>query len=139
MAYMSQERKRMLEPAIKAICKRHGVKATLSVRHHSTLILTVTESPIDFRADVVPDFFAPDRYAAIVSGDDMDVNVYHFRRHFGGKALAFLEEVIDAMNVGNHDRSDLMTDYFDVGWYVEVTIGKHGKPYRVALIAPVGA
>jgi hypothetical protein len=34
-----------------------------------------------------------------------------------------------AMNDGNHDRSDIQTDYFDVGWYVDVNIGRWNKPY----------
>jgi hypothetical protein len=33
------------------------------------------------------------------------------------------------MNMGNHDNSDIMTDYFDVGWYVDVNIGLWNKPY----------
>ena len=45
------------------------------------------------------------------------------------KALAFLSEVIPAMNVGNFDNSDPMTDYFHVGWYVDVNLGRWDKPY----------
>jgi hypothetical protein len=30
---------------------------------------------------------------------------------------------------GNHDNSDIQSDYFDVGWYVEVNIGKWNKAY----------
>jgi hypothetical protein len=29
-------------------------------------------------------------------------------------------ELRDAMNNGNHDNSDIMSDYFDVGWYVSI-------------------
>ena len=35
------------------------------------------------------------------------------------------------MNDGNHDRSDPQSDYFDVGWYVDVNIGKWNKPYTL--------
>ena len=31
------------------------------------------------------------------------------------------------MNVGNHDNSDPMTDYFDVGWYISVNLGRWDK------------
>jgi hypothetical protein len=37
------------------------------------------------------------------------------------------------MNAGNHNRSDAMTDYFDVGWYVDVNIGKWNQPYILLL------
>ena len=39
MAYMSQERKAEIAPVVKAICKKYGIKASLAVRHHSTLCL----------------------------------------------------------------------------------------------------
>jgi len=35
------------------------------------------------------------------------------------------------MDIGNHDRSDIQSDYFDVGWYKSVNIGKWNKPYEV--------
>ena len=114
MAYMSQEHKAKLAPTIKAICKKYGIKATLSVRNHSSLVLTVKQGPIDF------------------GGDRIQVNPYWYHEHFSGKAKSFLAEVLKAMNVGNHDNSDIQTDYFDVGWYVDVNIGRWNKPYVVA-------
>jgi hypothetical protein len=36
------------------------------------------------------------------------------------------------MNVGNHDRSDIQSDYFDVGWYVDVNVGAWNQPYELA-------
>lgn len=132
MAYVSPDLKKSLAPVIKAICKKHGVKATLAVRHHSTLVLNVKSGKIDFfesfnrlgmaesRPDHLP--FKPETH-------DICVNPYHYKRHFDGKALKFLSEVIPAMNKGNHDNSDIMTDYFDVGWYIDVNIGKWNKPY----------
>ena len=109
MAYMSQERKAALAPAIKAVLKKYGVKGSLSVSHHSGLTLTLSEGKIDF----------------------WQVNTYHIGNHWQGVAQKFLSEVVAAMNVGNHDNSDIMTDYFDVGWYVYVNIGKWNKPYKV--------
>ena len=61
----------------------------------------------------------------------VDVNPYWFKEHFSGVAKSFLLELFQAMNKGNHDNSDIMTDYFDVGWYVDVNIGKWDKPYIV--------
>jgi len=33
------------------------------------------------------------------------------------------------MNIGNFDKSDAQTDYFHVGWYMSVNLGKWDKPY----------
>lgn len=139
MAYMSQERKAQIAPVVKAICKKYGVKASLAVRNHSTLALTVTQGNIDF----VENFIKTDReksYAKYLSQDQidyirknrtLDVNPYHFKSHFTGRALQFLTEVHSAMMTGNHDRSDIQSDYFDVGWYVDINIGRWNRPYAM--------
>jgi hypothetical protein len=138
MAYVSQELKAKLAPTIKSICKKYGVKASLAVRNHSTLTLNIKSGPIDF----IENFISTD--ANVMHGrkmdqsqidylrknQSMDVNPYWYKEHFSGKALSFLKEVIPAMNNGNHDNSDIQTDYFDVGWYIDVNIGKWNKPYQ---------
>jgi hypothetical protein len=48
MAYVSQELKAQLAPGIKAICKKYGVKASIAVRNHTTLVLNIKQGPIDF-------------------------------------------------------------------------------------------
>ena len=121
MAYMSQEKKAKIAPAVKAILKKYNVKASLAVRNHSTLVLNVKQGPIDFIND-----FGNSEDAKKFG---IQVNPYWYHEHFTGESKEFLTEVITAMNDGNHDRSDIQTDYFDVGWYVDVNIGQWNKPY----------
>lgn len=130
MAYVSQELKAKLAPRIKAICKKYGVKATLAVRHHSTLVLNIKEGRIDFITDYAQATGKGANDWAVKKGH-IDVNTYHYKNHFGGEAYHFLSEIIPAMNNGNHDNSDIQTDYFDVGWYIDVNIGKWDKPYQL--------
>ena len=113
MAFMNQEKKKRLAPKIKEILKKYNMKGTLSVDNYSTLNLNLKSGSIDFGTD--------------------RVNEYWYHEHFADnpQALAFLSEVIPAMNEGNHDNSDMMTDYFDVGWYIGVRLGKWDKPYSV--------
>ena len=47
MAYVSQEDKKNLAPAIKAVLKKYNVKASIAVRHHSTLVVNIKSSPLD--------------------------------------------------------------------------------------------
>jgi hypothetical protein len=61
--------------------------------------------------------------------EEREVNHYRLDNIYSGKALTFLEEIRNAMNVGNWDKSDIMTDYFNVGWYISIKIGKWNKPY----------
>lgn len=128
MAFVSQELKATLAPSIKAICKKYKVKATLAVRTHSTLCLNIKEGAIDFIGNYAKTTGKTADDWAVKKGS-IDVNTYWFQDHFDGKAKDFLKEVIAAMNNGNHDRSDIQTDYFDVGWYIDVNIGKWDKPY----------
>lgn len=133
---MSQEKKAKIAPKIKAILAKFKVKGSLAVRNHMTLCLNLKSGSIDFIANSntvcgnshyqVARGFKPS-----TSGYDQ-VNPYHFKDHYDGKALAFMQEVFHAMNDGNHDRSDIQSDYFDVGWYVDVNIGKWNKPYQLA-------
>jgi len=125
MAYMSQEMKKELAPKIKEICKQYGISATLAVHHYQVLVLNIRKGKIDF-----------------LKGSERgyeQVNQYHIQDHYkdnpqdhykdNPKAAAFLSEVNEAMNIGNYDNSDRMTDYFDVGFYTEINIGKWNKPY----------
>ena len=123
MAYMSQEKKAKIAPAVKAILKKYNVKASLAVRNHSTLVLNVKQGSIDFIND-----FGNSEDAKKFG---IQVNPYWYHEHFTGESKKFLTEVITAMNDGNHDRSDIQSDYFDVGWYVDINIGKWNQPYMV--------
>ena len=129
MAYMSQEKKAKIAPAVKAILKKYKVKGSLSVRNHSSLVLTIKEGSVDFYSDygTTPEA----RKDAEKFG--IQVNPYWYQDHFVGKSKKFLEEVIPAMNSGNHNNSDIQSDYFDVGWYIDVNIGKWNKPYVATL------
>lgn len=118
MAYMSQERKKELTPRIKSVLQKYGMKGTVGVRHHSSLVVNIAMGRLDF---------GPDDY--------VQINQYHFRSHYADKpeVVAFLTELIAAMNVGNWDKSEIQYDYFDVGWYIDINIGRWNKPYvRVA-------
>jgi hypothetical protein len=133
MSYFNQERKAKIAPKIKAILAKYKVKGSLAVRNHMTLCLNLKSGSIDFIANSnkvcgnshyqVARGFKPS-----TSGYDQ-VNPYHFKDHYDGKALAFMQEVFAAMNEGNHDHSDIQSDYFNVGWYVDVNIGKWDKQY----------
>lgn len=134
MAYMSQDRKSELAPAIKAVLKKYGVKGSLAVRNHSTLVLNIKSGPIDFISNlnkvcaVAP---GADRYGTYRPAvDHIDVNPYHYQSHFDGKALAFLSAVMPAMyGPDYYDRSDIQSDYFDCSHYIDVNVGSWNKPY----------
>jgi hypothetical protein len=122
MAWMNQERKAALAEGLKKVMPK-GWKYSLAVRHHSTLVLTISEAPIDLVAQ------------SLCSDEQkkrgyIDVNQYHIDGVFSGSLLETFTAIRDAMMVGNHDNSDPQTDYFDVGWYIDINVGKWDKPFR---------
>jgi hypothetical protein len=127
MAYFSQENKASKAPAIKAILKKYGLKGSLSVNNHSTLVLTIREGKIDFIKNLNERCINEPRFTPVTNY--IDVNPYWYKEHFTGVAKDCLTELLDVMNIGNHDRSDPQTDYFDIGWYVDIKIGNWDKPY----------
>jgi hypothetical protein len=139
MAYVSQELKAKLAPSIKAVCKKYGIKASVAVSNHSTLVLNISQGNIDFienyietdKAKSYYNYMSEDQISYIRKNQSLDVNPYHYNDHFSGRALKFLQEVMSIMNKGNWDKSDSQTDYFNVGWYVDVNIGRWNKPYAL--------
>ena len=113
MAYMSQEKKKSLAPAIKSVLKEYGMKGSIGVNNHSTLVVNLSQGPIDF-------------------GSTHDnVNQHWIASHYSGVAEKFLTKLAGAMMNGNFDHSDIQSDYFHVGWYIDINIGKWNKPYQV--------
>jgi hypothetical protein len=132
MAYMNQEKKARISALLKPVLNKYGVKGTLAVRNHMTIVLNIKAGAIDFiqnYLETVGDRCSDKAY--VENRRSLDVNPYHYQNHFSGTAKQFLSEVLMAMNAGNHDNSDIQTDYFDVGWYVDVNIGQWNKPYEV--------
>jgi len=139
MAYMSQEKKAKIAPKVKAILAKYKVKGSLAVRNHSSLVLNLKSGSIDLIENYIEtdsktfhgNKMSQDQIDYIRSKKSMDVNPYWFKEHFSGKSLDFLKEIFVAMNDGNWDKSDIQSDYFNVGWYVDVNVGKWDKPYTV--------
>ncbi len=134
MAYVSQELKAKLSPKIKAICKKYKVKATLAVRHHSTLVLNIKEGPIDFISNFNEVCGKNHRgtWPFQPATGSIDVNRFWYHEHFSGKALKFLKEVIPALLGPDYfDHSDAQTDYFHCSHYIDINIGKWDRPYAL--------
>ena len=133
MAYISKELKAKLAPELRAICKKYGVKASVAVRNHSTLVLNISQGAIDFIGNTNQVVAA--RPGGFRNGSpaerSIQVNPYWYSEHFDGTALKFLEEVFAVMNNGNWDKSDIQSDYFNVGWYNDVNVGRWDRPYAL--------
>jgi len=118
MAYVSKQDKAELAPKIKLVLKKYDMKGSISVRHHSSLVVTLQSGAIDFS-----DYFT--------HGEGyIQVNTYWIDDHYTGIAKAFLTELLVAMKGPNYfNDDDAMTDYFSRSHYTDINVGKWNKPY----------
>ena len=135
MAYVDKSKKAKIKAALDVALKGTGVKCTLAVRHHSTIVCTIKKGPVDFVANYITscqklcgEKVRADYETGITR---IEVNPYHYKREFDGKALEVVSKIFGALNTDNFDHSDSQSDYFHVGHYVDLNIGKYDKPYQL--------
>ena len=116
MAYVSQEKKSSLAPAIKAVLKKYKVKASIAVRNHSTLVVNIKEGEVPFDP-----------------ASHYQVNEYHYESHYADNPtlVSFLSELLSAMKGPQYYNNDnSMIDYYDRSHYTDINFGKWDKPYK---------
>lgn len=127
MAYVSQEFKKEVAPVVKEILKRYGLKGTLSVRDHMTLVLKIREGKLDFIGNYLE---GSDRTDVTY----LDINPYWFESHFSGQCRECLKELIAAMKTEKYfNESDAQIDYFHCSHYIDIDVGTWDRPYRLVL------
>ena len=139
MAYMSQDTKKELAPAIKAVLKKYGVKGSIGVRNLSTLVVNIKSGQLDFIAAdrKIQEFRKHRGEHHILDGREyLSINP-HYVSDWHNKVeettiADFFQELISAMKGDRwFDKSDIQTDYFDQAYFIEINVGKWDKPYQL--------
>jgi hypothetical protein len=133
MAYMSQDKKAKLAPAIKELLKKHGMKGSIGVRHNSTLVINLSAGSLDIIGNYNDQQIERHKFNnrdLNLAETYLDVNTYYIHEAYTGEVKTFLMALNQACMTGNHNNSDIQSDYFDVGWYVDINVGKWDKPYQ---------
>ena len=84
MAYINQEDKKRLAPKIKEVLKKYGVKGTISISHHSNLVVRLKEGKVDLYGEKVD----PNNWCGSHGSDS--VNSYRINDHHSGVSKDFL-------------------------------------------------
>jgi hypothetical protein len=121
MAYMTQELKKQKAPAIKKVLAKYGMKGTIGVRSNMTLVVNLWSGKLNIMGETKG--CADRKY--------LSINPYYLSDNHQGDTYFFLKELIAVMDDGNYDNSDVQTDYFDVGFYIDINVGSWDKPYTV--------
>lgn len=128
MAHMSQDNKKRIHGLLKNVMPK-DYKWSLSVKHNSmVLVLTISKAPDDLIGVLSDNGYRVD--AGYASGY-LNMRATDSTRQFAGapNLVELFGKIHAAMSDGNHDNSDVISDYFDVGWYSEVHIGSVTKPF----------
>ena len=132
MAYMNQEKKAVIAAKLKKILAGTGVKYSLSVHNHLAISMTIKSAPVDFIQNFNETIEDIPGWMGGKEKGYVQVNTYHYRNHFSGKAKELLEKIVPALyGADYYDNSDAMTDYFDTAYYVHLNIGRWDKDFVV--------
>ena len=132
MAYVTQEMKKELAPGIKAVLTKYGMKGSISINHHSSLVVTLQQGPLSFQG---VDYRGENIYFTANDGNIYSqVNTYHVDKFYRGVTANFLNELVAAMKAPTsrgefYNNTDIMIDYFDIAYYININIGKFDKGY----------
>ena len=140
MAYLSQEEKKELMPEIKKVLKTFNMKGTVSIKHYSTLIVTLQSGSLDLLK-------AENKLRILRHSHNPERDLYLVDSHFQ-ESYFHLDKLIE---IGEHeifnfytalfkamkgskwfDKSDSMTDYFHIAYYCYIDVGRSKyKPYLI--------
>lgn len=121
MAWMNQEKKAKIAAALKKVMPKDW-KYSLAVRNNSTICLTIAAAPVDL--------IAACKNKCETVRTHLTLNECYLERAFDGEILTALTAAKDALNLDNFDKSDIQTDYFHVGHYIEISLGRWDKPFK---------
>ena len=118
MAYIDKAKKaRIAEQLAKVVPA--GWTYSLAIIHSTKLVFTLRAAPVDVLHHIKG---AADGHA--------DLNQYWLDRQITDHGIRRkFEDIVRALNAENFDQSDAMSDYIDVGYYVDIRVGQHGKPF----------
>lgn len=124
MAYITSEQIKSFRNQIKAAFPASkGWKWSVTKKHHSSVICALMQFPAGYD------------FAIKREGNDTSNPLYSQLNHYyldnsglGKKEIAVLKKVKEILHSEHWDESDIMTDYFNCAYYVNMHIGKWDKP-----------
>jgi hypothetical protein len=117
MAYISAKKTKEIREELKVrFPKKEGWKFSVRNEDHTSIRIAIEEAPYRF-----------------TEGDYAQLNKYYPNNYDNSDIFKKIIDVANgrflASGEQNFDKSDLMSDYFHVGWYIHIEQGKWGKPF----------
>ena len=137
MAYISTDDVKHIRNELKKELPQY--KFSVVRDHHSSVSISLMKGP------AFNDYEYFDRYnnttttANLGDGEHHQINQYHLENFYGKENAEILGKIdsiahtAPAKNGGKvwYNDSDIMTDYFDIAYYIHISVGKWNKSYEV--------
>lgn len=129
MAFINAAKTAEIRKALKAAFPKY--KFSVRNDNHTSVDVKILSAPIDLLAGRIVEHFGHIVNVDISDRKYCQVNQYHIDNHWQPEVAEILKKIVAICNDGNHDNSDIQTDYFDVGWYFHCSIGDWDRPFVV--------
>ena len=120
MAYITTEKVKEMRDKLKELFPaKKGWKLSITKEHYSGVNCSILTAPFELRLDT--------------TRTNESVNHYYVKEHYNDNPASkeALLSILQVLNTNNYNNSDSQSDYFDVGHYVSLSIGKWDKPFLV--------
>ena len=116
MAYISTEEVKVIREELKKnFPSRLGWKLSIVRKDYLSLSISIIQAPFELRNDQ--------------NNSYEPVNQYWIESRENTQSIPPLKKIFEIANKNNYNRSDVQSDYFDVGYYLNISIGHFGKPF----------
>lgn len=119
MAFVTKELKAKIAASLKTVVPAGWKYSLAVVGDKTTISMTISSAPVDLinerKHNVADGYFS--------------INHYRPEFDYTGETLEIIKSIISVLNLDNYNNSDVQSDYFDVGHYVELNVGKWNKHF----------
>lgn len=132
MAHMNQQKKQIILQRLKDSIP-YGWKYSLGVRNGSTIACVIQAAPVELVKE-----FNRVKNINLESPRNIEThcsaNPFYPEREFD-ESLLVIKLFLEALNIGNHNKSNSMEDSHNIGHFVDLEIGSHKKPFEFRKMA----
>jgi hypothetical protein len=118
MAYITTAEVKIIRNDLKAkYPAKKGWKFSVRQKDHSSLHVDILQAPLQMIEEGTKKTINHHWL------DDVDVSE---------ESLSIIKDIVEISNKTNFDKSDIQSDYFNVGYYFNMNIGNWDKPFHYA-------
>lgn len=133
MAYITKEEVKNIREKLKTEFPTY--KFSVTKGDSSSVYISLMVSDLNLAEDLIKGYLDKEREdeeLKRIEKGHLSINHHGLTNVWSGKTLEVLEKTLTIAKSQNwYDKSDSMTDCFNVAYYIEINIGKYDRPHQV--------